>query len=197
VNGAAKEPGEPRCTIAVALNFAASTLRSRVGKALLAIEGLIVVVVDAASADVTITDRMLEVDAPAIFIGHRRDIAGALQEGFVGGLLASFSDAQLRIALEAALHGMVCAPAAGAGSAIMPLARVQTGHQNQGVRDLTAREADVLEHLMTGASNKQIARELLISVHTVKFHVASIIAKFGASSRTDAVARAIVGREMI
>ena len=49
----------------------------------------------------------------------------------------------------------------------------------------------MLAVLTTGASNKQIARTLAISVHTVKFHVAAIIAKLGATGRTDAIARAV------
>lgn len=52
---------------------------------------------------------------------------------------------------------------------------------------LTAREREVLELVGQGLSNKLIARQLQISEHTVKFHIASISAKLGAASRTDAV----------
>ena len=52
---------------------------------------------------------------------------------------------------------------------------------------LTAREIDVLRLLAEGAANKTIAWKLDISEHTVKFHVASILARLGASSRTEAV----------
>ena len=55
---------------------------------------------------------------------------------------------------------------------------------------LTARELEVLALLAEGASNKMIARRLAISVHTAKFHVASVIDKFDAIGRTDAVAHA-------
>jgi DNA-binding NarL/FixJ family response regulator len=55
---------------------------------------------------------------------------------------------------------------------------------------LTPRELDVLAALADGASNKAIARRLGISYHTVKFHVAAILAKLDADSRTEAVARA-------
>jgi DNA-binding CsgD family transcriptional regulator len=55
---------------------------------------------------------------------------------------------------------------------------------------LTPREQDVLALLAEGASNKVIARSLGISVHTAKFHVRSLIDKFDAIGRTDAVARA-------
>lgn len=56
-----------------------------------------------------------------------------------------------------------------------------------GARELTAREAEVLRMLADGAANKVIAWKLGMSEHTVKFHVASILAKLGASSRTEAV----------
>ncbi len=56
---------------------------------------------------------------------------------------------------------------------------------------LTARELEVLQLLVEGASNKAIARRLGITPHTVKFHVAAIAGKLGASGRTDAVAKAV------
>jgi DNA-binding CsgD family transcriptional regulator len=56
---------------------------------------------------------------------------------------------------------------------------------------LTPREIQVLRLLAEGASNKSIARRLGISVHTVKFHVASLIDKFEAIGRTDAVTHAV------
>ena len=56
--------------------------------------------------------------------------------------------------------------------------------------ELTPRELDVLVLMAEGASNKAIARQLGISVHTAKFHVGSILAKLDATGRTDAVAHA-------
>lgn len=55
---------------------------------------------------------------------------------------------------------------------------------------LTQRELDVLALMAEGASNKMIARRLSISVHTVKFHVGSLLDKLDATGRTDAVAHA-------
>ncbi len=55
---------------------------------------------------------------------------------------------------------------------------------------LTPREQEVLTLLAEGASNKLIARRLGISVHTAKFHVGSLLNKFDAVGRTDAVAHA-------
>jgi DNA-binding NarL/FixJ family response regulator len=54
--------------------------------------------------------------------------------------------------------------------------------------ELSKREQEVLRHLATGMSNKQIARVTGITEGTVKFHVTSIMAKLDAKSRTEAVA---------
>jgi DNA-binding NarL/FixJ family response regulator len=56
---------------------------------------------------------------------------------------------------------------------------------------LSAREVDVLSELARGAGNKQIAARLGVSEHTVKFHVGSIFAKLGVSSRTEAVTHGV------
>lgn len=56
---------------------------------------------------------------------------------------------------------------------------------------VTDRERDVLEALVDGSTNRQIATALAISEHTVKFHLASLLSKFGASTRTELVVRAI------
>jgi DNA-binding NarL/FixJ family response regulator len=61
--------------------------------------------------------------------------------------------------------------------------------QAAGETVLTARELDVLGALADGLSNKAIARRLGISFHTVKFHVAGILAKLDAESRTEAVTK--------
>ena len=55
------------------------------------------------------------------------------------------------------------------------------------VEELTEREMEVLDLLAEGLANKQIALELSISEHTVKFHVSSIYTKLGATNRTEAV----------
>ena len=55
---------------------------------------------------------------------------------------------------------------------------------------LTARELEVLALLAEGASNKLIARRLGISTHTAKYHVASLLDKLDAVTRTDAVMNA-------
>ncbi len=56
---------------------------------------------------------------------------------------------------------------------------------------LTAREREVLRLMAQGLVNRQIAAELGISSHTVKYHVASVLAKLGAHTRTEAVTRGL------
>ena len=55
--------------------------------------------------------------------------------------------------------------------------------------DLTPREVDVLELVSEGLPNKRIAKELGISVNTVKFHVNALLSKFGAKTRTELAVR--------
>jgi two-component system, NarL family, response regulator YdfI len=55
------------------------------------------------------------------------------------------------------------------------------------IEPLTPREIEVLQLLSQGLGNKEIASRLNISEHTAKFHVASIMSKLGAATRTEAV----------
>jgi DNA-binding NarL/FixJ family response regulator len=59
------------------------------------------------------------------------------------------------------------------------------------VEDLTARERDVLALLADGLGNRDIAHALGITEHTVKFHLGAIFGKLGATTRTEAVRRAL------
>jgi DNA-binding CsgD family transcriptional regulator len=70
------------------------------------------------------------------------------------------------------------------------LAVVSRSRRERDAFELTPRERDVLTLMAEGASNKQIAKQLGISVHTAKFHVASVLEKLAATGRTDAVAHA-------
>jgi LuxR family maltose regulon positive regulatory protein len=55
---------------------------------------------------------------------------------------------------------------------------------------LTRREQEILRLLIAGASNQQIAAELVISLSTVKKHVSNLLGKLGVTSRSQAIARA-------
>lgn len=60
--------------------------------------------------------------------------------------------------------------------------------------DLTPREEEVLEQMIEGKSNRQIALELEIATATVKCHVSNILSKMGAESRTEAATMALQRR---
>jgi DNA-binding NarL/FixJ family response regulator len=69
--------------------------------------------------------------------------------------------------------------------------RAPTAPDEPLLEQLTPRERTVLALVADGLPNREIARELEISEHTVKFHLASVFGKLGASSRTEAVRRGL------
>ena len=56
---------------------------------------------------------------------------------------------------------------------------------------LTERECEVLKHLVAGKSNTEIAKELIVSVHTAKAHVCSILQKMCVNDRVQAAVKAV------
>lgn len=66
-----------------------------------------------------------------------------------------------------------------------------TGRNNDVKAKLTEREAEVLKLLVQGKSNTQIAQELIVSVHTAKAHVCSILQKLCVDDRVQAAVKAI------
>lgn len=100
------------------------------------------------------------------------------------------TSAQLQSAVHATAQGLVVLPTGSTG-------QLSDRQDRQRRREpallsateeaLTPREREVLELVGQGLPNKLIARQLQISEHTVKFHLASVSTKFGAVSRTDAV----------
>jgi two-component system, NarL family, nitrate/nitrite response regulator NarL len=130
--------------------------------------------------------------ALVVLIGDGSDEAAldALLGGAVAVLPRSADGAAIVAAITAAAHGFAVLPLA----LLRHLLDARDGEpavpsEDDGVL-LTPREIEVLAALADGASNKAIARRLGISFHTVKFHVASILEKLDADSRTEAVAQA-------
>jgi DNA-binding NarL/FixJ family response regulator len=64
---------------------------------------------------------------------------------------------------------------------------IELSNPETAIEPVTEREMDVLQSIARGLSNKQIALELGISEHTVKFHLSALYAKLGATNRTEAV----------
>lgn len=112
--------------------------------------------------------------------------ADALRSGIRAVLPGDVGPREILAAVAAAAAGLVVMhpqdlPALAAERAL-PAAQTQT---------LSPREIEVLGMLAEGHGNKTIAWKLGISEHTVKFHVASILSKLNAGTRTEAVTQGI------
>jgi DNA-binding NarL/FixJ family response regulator len=104
---------------------------------------------------------------------------------------------EIMAAIAAVASGLAVAPRGllatlldGTGLGAGGLADALPAGDGAGSARLTPRELEVLAAMADGASNKAIARRLEISFHTAKFHVAAILAKLDADSRTEAVTKA-------
>jgi two-component system, NarL family, response regulator YdfI len=121
--------------------------------------------------------------------------SAALRTGVRAVLPNDISPDQLVAALQAASNGLLVLHPTQVSAQInsngfaSPPARSQP--LDELAEPLTPRESEVLQMLASGLGNKEIAAKLAISEHTVKFHVASILGKLGAASRTEAVSLGI------
>lgn len=90
--------------------------------------------------------------------------------------------------LGAAIHALAAGLLVGMPALVNPLiGDIPTNQGEQLIDPLTEREIEVLQLLAQGMANKQIALQLGISEHTVKFHISGIYTKFGVTNRTAAV----------
>lgn len=111
--------------------------------------------------------------------------AEALRAGVRAVLPRDVSGSELTAAVEAAISGLIVVHPRDLESLVQ--IRSPYGAGGALAESLTPREVEVLGLMAEGLGNKEIAARLAISDHTVKFHVASILGKLGAASRTEAV----------
>ena len=116
--------------------------------------------------------------------------ADALRAGIRAALPGDISPEQLVSALQAVASGLLVLHPSHADEGLAA-GSAPTRALDELAEALTSRELEVLQMLAAGLSNKEIAARLNISEHTVKFHVASILGKLGAASRTEAVSLGI------
>ncbi len=109
------------------------------------------------------------------------DIYRALKAGAKAYLLKGMTSEEL-IATIQAVH---------AGRSRIPPAIAERLAERMGAEDLTQREFQVLEQIVYGKSNKEIAAELEVSEATVKTHINSLLGKLGVNDRTQAATTAI------
>lgn len=117
---------------------------------------------------------------------ERELVESVLEAGAIGYLLKNVSADELAAAVRAAAAGEPTL----ASEAAQVLIQATRGGPRVGF-DLTDRERDVLELMVEGKSNPDIAEALMVSRSTVKFHVSNILSKLHAESRTEAVALAV------
>lgn len=184
-----------RGKIAVCIAISDPVLARRVAS-LLASDGRLKVCCDlndTADADVVLADHAVLLPQPVIIIDDGEqdldagdaDVRAILPRTIDGDLLRAaimIVAAGFMISEVDGLRGLSDEPSRPPRSLDIDIAI------DDGEITLTPRENVVLSLLAHGASNKVIARELKISVHTAKFHVASVLAKLGARNRSDAVA---------
>jgi DNA-binding NarL/FixJ family response regulator len=151
----------------------------------------VIAIIDA--ADLEAASGALESRAAVVLLADApHDAVAELLRAGAAAVLPRDADAgAVAAAVRAAAAGLVTvmrdsAPALAAASS----GRTWPG-EDESSTHLSPREREVLRLLSAGTGNKGIARRLGISEHTVKFHVASILAKMHASSRTEAVTEGI------
>jgi DNA-binding CsgD family transcriptional regulator len=153
----------------------------------------------AADGDVVLTDQHIETAVPAIaFVSG--EPPGVWPANVRAVVPADVDAATLVAIITVVAAGYALAPPPSPplpSSQTLPRKRGRVGWGDPGdmadesAYALSLREREVLALLAEGASNKEIARALALSVHTVKFHVATLTEKLGARSRGEAVAIAI------
>jgi DNA-binding CsgD family transcriptional regulator len=155
--------------------------------------------IERGDADVTIADHSTDVAGPVIAVAPAEEPT-AWQGDVRAVLPADVSATLLGAVITVVAAGLRLEPAHGtAGGATTgrwaegfdPAGEEEEEVAGERAVALTAREREVLALLAAGASNKAIARALGVSVHTAKFHVASLTEKLGASGRLEAVAIAL------
>jgi DNA-binding NarL/FixJ family response regulator len=123
---------------------------------------------------------------------HAEDekLFAAIKFGAVGYILKDTNKAQFLQGLRGVLDGEAVLPPKMAVRMVEEFSRLMNqpgaANQDQDLPDITPREHDVLRCIARGCSDKEIAEQLSISIHTVKTHVRNILSKLHAANRREA-----------
>jgi two-component system nitrate/nitrite response regulator NarL len=119
------------------------------------------------------------------------DLASALRNGAQGYLLKDMEPEDVVDAVLRAVRGETVVAPAMTLKLVHLLQEGGSPVKENALKQLTAREREILDHLARGLTNKAIARALDISHDTVKLHVRHILAKLNLSSRVEAAVFAV------
>jgi two-component system nitrate/nitrite response regulator NarL len=156
-------------------------------------------VFSAAIFDINVKDRngpigfqMLRADHPHLILGVLSHIDNAsvilsyLAAGVNGYILGCSSQSEIERAIKAIFRGAIYVP-----PNLIRSKGNQTDHDTEApplcrdLKGLTGRQSAVLDLLLNGHSNKEIARELRLSPHTIKIHVGAVLRHFAVRRRTE------------
>jgi DNA-binding NarL/FixJ family response regulator len=126
-------------------------------------------------------------------------ISRILRSGAASILQRDSSVEQITAAVEAAGEELIVLSTDAAQRVLEPVQSAENLRDDRDdsdgtepvVEELTRRELEVLRMVAAGLGNREIASQLGISEHTIKFHISSILGKLGVSSRTEAVTQGI------
>jgi two-component system, NarL family, response regulator YdfI len=157
-----------------------------------------VVVAEITGQDRTLPEEILKLseEAPVAIVllvddaNTERDL-DALRNGIRAVLPRNMSPGGIIAAVEAVGSGLAVLLPEGLDNLLRESTASHRAVSPPLVEALTPREIEVLGMMVEGWGNKEISTRLGISEHTVKFHVASIMGKLNASSRTEAVTSGI------
>lgn len=129
-------------------------------------------------------------DVPVVIVSGEDDpelVRGAFERGALGFIPKSSTTAVILSALRLVLAGGTYLPReAMAAAPPAPAPTPRSGASYKGL-DITPRQAEVLELVLAGKSNKVICRELGLAEGTVKNHVAAVLRALNATNRVEAV----------
>ena len=122
---------------------------------------------------------------------HERDtrLFAAIRSGAKGYLLKNIPVSQLLSYLRGVERGEAAISGTMTSQILQELVRQPSGDDTERLKvgDLTWREEQVFRELITGATNQEIAKRLVITENTVKVHVRNILTKLNLRNRREAV----------